>query len=300
MKYLNFIYSDFDLGLWVDPDLGCFDNDFVGCDSSRSLMFAYNGVRYDADCVPELGFDSLPVALGIQMLSQPMDVFGYFKSCTPCPAQGDLVGSPACAAYRDFLEGFWGDGTPFEIGGDGYNTGRSPIKFCFPGDPTDTSQWSEVQANEVPGDRRMFSSTKTLSFSPGQTLHYDFGFTTSFDSTSNNLSIVDSLKQDADTIRNFYLRRILPAQQVLAIKEIAGNNPFRVSIYPNPSHNQVTIIAEDNIQTMELTDITGRVIVRKTTDAKSTTLSVSNLAKGVYLVNIVSGDNTVIKKIVVE
>ncbi len=58
-------------GMWVDPDLGCANDDFIGCDTSRSLMFVYNADERDGapgcDCpqatptyceeVPILGVD---------------------------------------------------------------------------------------------------------------------------------------------------------------------------------------------------------------------------------------------------
>lgn len=36
-------------GMWVDPDLGCSEDDFIGCDTSRSLMFMYNQDAVDGN-----------------------------------------------------------------------------------------------------------------------------------------------------------------------------------------------------------------------------------------------------------
>ena len=36
-------------GMWVDPDLGCSEDDFIGCDTSRSLMYIYNRDETDGD-----------------------------------------------------------------------------------------------------------------------------------------------------------------------------------------------------------------------------------------------------------
>jgi hypothetical protein len=36
-------------GMWVDPDLGCSEDDFIGCDTSRSLMYIYNQDELDGD-----------------------------------------------------------------------------------------------------------------------------------------------------------------------------------------------------------------------------------------------------------
>ncbi len=64
-------YTDFNLGNWLDVDIGCFNNDFVGCDSLRNLMFGYNGTANDPDCAPENGYGTQPVALGVKLLNQP-------------------------------------------------------------------------------------------------------------------------------------------------------------------------------------------------------------------------------------
>jgi hypothetical protein len=36
-------------GMWVDPDLGCASDDFIGCDTTRSLMYIYNKDAVDGD-----------------------------------------------------------------------------------------------------------------------------------------------------------------------------------------------------------------------------------------------------------
>ncbi len=36
-------------GMWVDPDLGCSEDDFIGCDTSRSMMYVYNQDATDGD-----------------------------------------------------------------------------------------------------------------------------------------------------------------------------------------------------------------------------------------------------------
>ncbi len=292
-------YTSLDVANWVDEDLGCFDNDYVGCDTARSLMFAYNGTLMDPDCAPEKGYGTLPVALGIKMLNQPMNVFGYFTGQgASSPSVSDPITAPQ---YRNYCEGFWIDTVPFTVGGNGYN-GVDPTKFIFPGDPNIANQWSEVQTHDVPGDRRMFGGTMHQTFNPGEIKHFDYAFFTSFDSSSDHFSIVDTLKRDADVINTFYYDNILPcqAQHVSGIAPVPNNNQFTVSIYPNPANNNITIESTDNIQTIQLMDIEGRVLLHKTVGATKALIPVSTLAKGVYLLNVQGVGTSVIRKIVVE
>jgi hypothetical protein len=292
-------YTGLAVANWVDGDLGCFDNDRVGCDSARNMMFTYNGVAIDPDCAPENGYGSLPIALGVKLLNRPMSVFGYF---TGQGASAPAVSDPITAGeYRYLSEGLWNDGTPFTYRGSGYN-GVSPTKLLFPGDPNDTSQWSEVEAGFTPGDRRMFASTDSMNFNAGEIKHFDYAFFSSFDMASDYLGIVDTLKQDADIISSFYQNTVVPCQNqiALSINNIPAANQFTVSIYPNPANNQVAVECSNDIQTVQLLDVEGRVLFAKTVDARKVVIPVNTLARGVYLVNVVSGGTSVVKKLVVE
>ena len=292
-------YISFDVAQWVDPDLGCFSNDRVGCDTSRSLMFAYNGTAMDADCGSEHGYGNLPIALGVELLNQPINAFGYF---TGQGAAGPAQTDPATPIhYRDFSEGLWADSTPFTVGGTGYN-GLNPIRFAFPGDPNVAGQWSEVEAALVPGDRRMYMSADHYNLAAGGSLHFDYAFFTSFDSTSNISAIVDTLKRDADVLHAFYYNRLLPCmnQSTASVHEVNSGAPFSVSIYPNPASNLLNIEAGEMIQTIDLFDVTGRLLFTRAVGANRFVMPVNGLSRGLYLLRISGGGTEVTRKVVVE
>ena len=290
-------YHNFNLGLFADPDIGCPDNDFVGCDSLRSLMFAYNATANDSACNNIPGYDSLPIALGIQWLNQTMDVFGmYTGQGSPTAAVPQPI---TTSQYCNQLSGLWLDGPPFTYGGTGYgdSTG-TPTKFLYSGDPNDTTQWSEVQSHVIPSDQKMYGASGPVTFRSGEIKHYDFAFITSYDITSNHIAIIDTLKLAADYINSFYRNCILP-EQALSVVQLNSNQPF-ISIYPNPATEQVSIVAGDYIKSLELMDIRGRILSTQAIGAKTFTLPVAGLARGVYLVNVQCTDGNVVKKIVVE
>lgn len=73
-------------GMWVDPDLGCFDDDYSGCDVDRSLAYTYNqdaldgtiagscdcgGVPTYCDEVPLIGTDYFRGPTAPRILSTP-------------------------------------------------------------------------------------------------------------------------------------------------------------------------------------------------------------------------------------
>lgn len=64
-------YSNFIIGKWVDMDLGCPTDDYVGCDVARGLAYGYNGDLDDASCSGIPGYDFDLVAQGVKIFQGP-------------------------------------------------------------------------------------------------------------------------------------------------------------------------------------------------------------------------------------
>lgn len=168
---------------WTDADLGCFENDRVGCDVTRSLGITYNG-SVDADCNGVSGYhDQLPI-VGVDFFEGPLSDSGqqlglssfvYFTNSGAGPKS-----DPSSAAqYRNYMTCKWADGTPFTYGGEGYNSGGPPTCFIFPGNPSDLSQWTECQGGGAgllqPGDRRMVQTSGPFTLTPGVSQYVTIG-----------------------------------------------------------------------------------------------------------------------------
>ncbi len=65
--------TDTYFAVWADPDIGCADNDYVGCDVSRGVGYAYNGTNVDdggsLPCAYPIGAN--PPAIGIDFFEGP-------------------------------------------------------------------------------------------------------------------------------------------------------------------------------------------------------------------------------------
>ncbi len=70
--------------------------------------------------------------------------------------------------------------------------------------------------------------------------------------------------------------------------------------YPNPTKDNITVNANSTIQSIQLCDMQGRVLVTKTADATQATIDVSNYSKGVYFIKVSSDTGERTKKIVKE
>ncbi|MEM8601556.1 MAG: T9SS type A sorting domain-containing protein [Bacteroidota bacterium] len=160
------------LGLWADPDLGYFNDDYVGSDPARGMGFVYNGDSYDGDLrvrPDEYGFQ--PPALGIDFLSGAEGALYYENSTEP---NGNPTGGEDAYAYLNlrFL-----DGTPMTVGGVGYNPDdptAPETNWMWPGAPEDLAFWSEFNTDgmgsqRTPSDRRLLSVAEPFVLGPGET-----------------------------------------------------------------------------------------------------------------------------------
>ena len=70
-----------------------------------------------------------------------------------------------------------------------------------------------------------------------------------------------------------------------------------VKIYPNPTSNQLTIVSKKfDFNEIVIVDIAGRII--KTSKKETSTINVADLPSGIYFINLIANDRTIIKKFV--
>ena len=184
--------SDTYFAMWVDADLGCYTDDYIGCDTTRSLAYYYNvdeedgttgvtcegGVPTYGTNVPALGIDYFRGPKGpvfnqqgdvIDSTELGMSSFTYFNN----PGQG---GPPApetdpttVIEYYNYLRGLWRDGSPFTFGGNAYG-GTEPVSYAFPNEPSDNDGWSMCTAAEFNSDeydRRTVQASGPFTLLPG-------------------------------------------------------------------------------------------------------------------------------------
>lgn len=273
-------YNGFYFGMYEDPDLGCYLNDRIGSDTTRNLMFTYND-GIDPPCGAGVkGYAPLHVATGTKLLKRDFSIIRYSSGISRPPNQD------VCSDFRNALTGV-----------------NDTTKFIFPGDPNNPNDWTDLTSGLSGGDRRMMGSTNAGDWGIGEIKVFDYAFVTSYDSTATHLTIVDTLKRDADIIQQFYNNSIVPCRAThvipLGLNE-AGKETLQVSVYPNPSSSLLFIETENNMDVAELTDMLGRTVITKTADAKKLSLNVSGLSHGVYLLRVKAGSKTAVKKVVVE
>lgn len=91
---------------------------------------------------------------------------------------------------------------------------------------------------------------------------------------------------------NFYI-----GQGENNIVTLANKTDF--SVYPNPANSQITIHLHDNAQgRLTIIDATGAVVMQENQIANGEQINISNLASGLYFVQIQSQNNTTSKRLI--
>ncbi len=165
---------------WADPDLGYAGDDFVGCDTTRSLGYVYNGLPVDkvyGVAVPAGGFEFFQgprvVSPGDSAVwrgnriygwkNLPMSAFYFFTQGNAKYADPPLgAGNGGDIQFYRLMNGrIASNGAPFTDP----NTGL-PSKFCMPGNPLTGQGW--IDGQEVgPQDRRMGMVSGPFTMAPG-------------------------------------------------------------------------------------------------------------------------------------
>ena len=181
------------IGQWCDPDVGFYGDDLVGCDTLRSLGYAYSGYPTDGDYA---AYNLPPAAIGFDFFQGPMipspgdtAIFGlkkvpdhknlpmtsflYFAAggAITDPPLGYSSYSTTLACYnmlRGFLPTDDIHAPDHYTIGSGPETGK-PTKFPLSGDPVyRTGDLDGTGKNISPGDRRMGICSGPFSMEPGE------------------------------------------------------------------------------------------------------------------------------------
>ncbi len=97
---------------------------------------------------------------------------------------------------------------------------------------------------------------------------------------------------DTDTITQTFSVR-----SVLSVTELEKS---KFTFYPNPAESKINISADEDIETISLTNLLGQEVFSKTIHENQYILNVENLTKGTYLMKVVIGKSTEFQKIIIQ
>lgn len=211
-------------GQWVDPDLGNYADDYVGCDVPRNLGFCYNGDDNDEGI---LGYGINPPSVGTTFFEGPRDSAGNEIGITKFVYYNNdfsIIGNPVTAEhYYGYLRGLWKDGSPITFGGNGYQTG-APTDYMFPGDPLSPGDWHERSAGNTPGDRRYLQSVGPFNLKPGAVNYVTVGVVWARTTAGGAVGSLNLLRLASDKAQKLFNNRFLiadgPPAPTLSLREL--------------------------------------------------------------------------------
>lgn len=179
-RAVDLIDSTF-FAMWVDPDLGCYQDDYIGCDSSKSLMYVYNqdatdgqpgcdcaGVATYCERIPILGVDYFRGPLDEEGNEIGMSSFVYYNNPSIGTWPVAMTDPQQPFEFYNYLTGYWRDGTPYTYGGSGYDiTNSNTTRYALHDDPNNPNGWSMCTANLPFGDRRTLQASGPFRLLPG-------------------------------------------------------------------------------------------------------------------------------------
>jgi spore germination protein YaaH/PKD repeat protein len=86
----------------------------------------------------------------------------------------------------------------------------------------------------------------------------------------------------------------------VGVTNLTDNNSQWLTVYPNPTHNQVTIQSHLPIKMIELVDLAGKSFSKLKTNGYSSVLDLTNLSSGSYLIKVSLSSGEVILKHIVR
>lgn len=276
-------YSNFKFGLFLDTDIGNPMDDYIGCDSTRSLAYGYNGDGTDEPVNGQPGYGTNIPAFGAKFLNETAGAIMSFSS------SGGAMGEPNLAVdYNHYMQANL-------LNGSQLMNGTNPTKFIYSGNPFTNTGWTETSAGNASGDRRILISSNGQMMGPADETCFDIAFVFN-NETTNNLENVSELLNTADFVQNYYDNSIFPCNEIF-LETVDQNAPLELTIFPNPSNGNFKIQISKPVS-VSIYSITGELVLQEFEMTETRDLNL-NLESGIYFVHIKSGDETATQKIII-
>ncbi len=272
------------ISLWIDPDLGCYTDDYVGCLPEEDMAFVYNQDATDGStgCTCQHGIntycETIPV-LGIKLLEVPQSPMQFGDNGELIPvndfAEADTLiclgmtsfmlyyngglwdGPPQMTdptipvEYYNYMKGLWRDGSkPIHDG--------EAVDFLYPGNPgaMQEGDWTACSENLPVADARILLNTGPFVMPVGAMSQFSFAVT-GVENVPHPCPDVSTLIDYGNAIENYYENGITTSIKPVAAKQ------NEVLLAPNPMQNQTIFTLKDErekISTIQIFAIDGSLI----------------------------------------
>lgn len=325
-------YDSVYIGVWVDGDIGNPADDYIGCDVERNSFYFYNADDYDESFQDYYGYGYNPPVQTVTILNGPladadgidndldgivdnerikMSKFLYYNNINQ--GSNPAITDPFEAEdYYNYMTGHWKDGTHVCYGGNGHVSGGGnsdiPCNYMFPGE-TDPSgigtngipqpAWSEETEDNNPDDRRGLCSIGPFTLEAGEETEVDILFAYIPNDGTRNGDFNYQPKLDS-LITWFDENRIPNNYEDADALGIKDQKTAEVSVSPNPAKDYFEVRSNQFIKQVDILDINGRLIERKTMNDTHCRISSKALKQGVYLLRIETDKGITSRKLIIQ
>ncbi len=304
------------VALFTDGELGNFDDDYVGSDTTLWMGYYYNA---DDDDEGGEGYGAAPPAIGKSFLLGPraeangidddrdgvvdqegermlMTAFTYYNNggCVTCdPQEGQ--------EYYNYMRARWRDGQYLTYGGNGRDFSNIPTSFAFPGDPVQSAFWSEINFDSqpqavAPQDRRAVMATGPFRMEPGST--EDLLIALVWARGTSNLGSITELRKAMHHVRLLTDTVLAPA--VIDRRWIPPPELAYAENAPNPFDERTVIrynVPEPQPVRLTIYDVLGREVTTLVDSIRprgrhEVVFEASSLPPGVYIYRLSIGRAT--------
>ncbi|MDI1234855.1 MAG: T9SS type A sorting domain-containing protein [bacterium] len=295
-------YTDFNIGLFNDPDLGYYTDDYVGCDTINNAGFCYNGDNYDEG---RTGFGKNPPMIFCKILNQKMNAcISYNNNSDP------INGNPnADSCYYYYMQGKTLNNKSFYIFNTKINGKDTMISTKFIQENRICGDTSKKYPGNSPADRRFLMSAQVPVLKKDSIVDIEFAYILLHDPSKNWLmEACDSSFKILNRVQGWYNKNTFPSCPYYGtnLQEIKTSQ-LSLLIYPNPAQTVLNLnanIENSKVREIEILDNSGKLIYSNlnTSDNAtfSTTIDIGSWAAGIYLVKINTNGGVLFGKVVKE
>lgn len=290
-----FPLDNFRIGLYNTFSIGSNTDDFVGADLSNYLFYAYNGDNVDATV-----YGNTPPAFGFDVLRNPFSVTTNAAgedSLATVPVAVAIPFTPGTAldniAAYNLLNGLNPDGSAALDNGLPF-TGNPAIE----GDPT------EITAGNTPGPRATVTGFDGFTLQPGSIKEVICAHFYTLNPIQGNLGNQQLLYPFDYAIQGIFDNCLTlngPNDGCTSIPTSVWDHNVAAEITtgPNPTTDTWTVTARENIQSILISDVQGRVLVQlPDIQQPAASVSLGKWPTGLYFATVITQSGAVaVKKV---
>lgn len=320
---INRSNNDYDstcIGVFSDPDLGGWSDDYIGCIPEINTGFTYNAKYYDGsnsgNTIPGTFGKNPPISSNV-ILNGPVAIPGDGIDNN----NNGIIDEPNEKCLLNSFNTFNNDSDPVlgnpSIAPDFYHLSRGRDKsgiirkdcknnsttFLYKGIPNDPQSCSEIMLTNSPFDRRYIQGIGPFYLPKKDSVHLTYAIVYSRDTNNawNSTADYQNMINDIRRVTQWYQNNNFPSCLKLNVSVQESNmHDYHLLLHPNPTENTlyVTVDYTPRQSRYSIYTILGVPVLNGTFSDNNMQIDVSVLPNGVYFFTFEDGAFNITKRFI--